>query len=195
MNVRVLVLASVFLVASAAAYPTPLATPIIPSGIPALTVSSTTFANGAAIPGVNVTPGCGTGAANISPQLSWTAGPPGTASYTIHMFDTDAPTGIGFNHWVVFNIPGTVTSLAANAATTGMPTGAIIGLNDGGTSAYRGPCPPAGDAPHHYYFTVTAVDRIFTGFGPEVTGARLEFLLSKGGKILARGQYVGLYGR
>src|ERR1700691_783594 len=78
MNVRVLVLASVFLVATAAAYPTPLATPIIPSGIPALTVSSTTFANGAAIPGVNVTPGCGTGAANISPQLSWTAGPPGT---------------------------------------------------------------------------------------------------------------------
>jgi Raf kinase inhibitor-like YbhB/YbcL family protein len=111
------------------------------------------------------------------------------------MFDTDAPTGIGFNHWVVFNIPATVTSLAANAATTGMPAGAIIGLNDGGTSAYRGPCPPAGDAPHHYYFTVTAVDRIFTGFGPEVTGARLEFLLSKGATILARGQYVGLYGR
>ncbi|HTX02853.1 MAG TPA: YbhB/YbcL family Raf kinase inhibitor-like protein [Candidatus Acidoferrales bacterium] len=196
MNVRVLVLASVFLTATAAAYPTPLATPIIPAGIPTLTITSATFSNGGTFPSANVTVGCGANAANISPQLSWTPGPPGTASYTIHMFDTDAPTGIGFNHWVVFNIPGNVTSLAANAASTGMPPGAIIGLNDGGTSAYRGPCPPVGDRPHHYYITITALDRLFTGFGPEVTGARLEFLLSKSGaKILARGQYLGFYGR
>jgi len=198
MNLRLAVLAGIVIASLGAAYPTPLAPPIIPAGIPALTVTSATFSNGGAIPSANVTVGCGAGgatASNISPELTWSAGPPGTMSYTIHMFDTDAPTGIGFNHWVVYNIPGNVTSLAANAAATGMPPGAIIGLNDGGTSAYRGPCPPVGDAPHHYYFTVTAIDKTFTGFGPEVTGARLEFLLSKGAKILARGQYVGLFGR
>ncbi|MBV8151482.1 MAG: YbhB/YbcL family Raf kinase inhibitor-like protein [Candidatus Eremiobacteraeota bacterium] len=162
-----------------------------------LTVSSTTFSNGGTIPVANVTEGCGgpPGAAQrISPQVSWTAGPPGTGSYAVTMFDTDAPTGTGFWHWIVFNIPPSVTSLPLDAGKNMVP-GAIQGYNDGGAAGYRGPCPPVGDAPHHYFFTVSALNAMVQNFGPETTGARLSFVMSKVAKVLARGQYLGLYGR
>ncbi|MBV8354247.1 MAG: YbhB/YbcL family Raf kinase inhibitor-like protein, partial [Candidatus Eremiobacteraeota bacterium] len=126
------------------AYPVPLATPIFPADMGTLTVSSTTFSNGGTIPVANVTEGCGgpPGAAQrISPQVSWTAGPPGTGSYAVTMFDTDAPTGTGFWHWIVFNIPPSVTSLPLDAGKNMVP-GAIQGYNDGGAAGYRGPCPP-----------------------------------------------------
>ena len=184
---------------SATAYQTPLVPAIIPDGIPALTVTSTTFSSGATFPIPNVSKGCGTGsnaseANDVSPQISWSAGPAGTASYVVTMFDTDAPTGVGFWHWIVFNIPPSVTSLSLNA-TKNMPAGAIQGYGDAGVSAYHGPCPPVGDKPHHYWITVSAMDKMFTGFGPGATGARIVFLQGKAAKILARGQLLGLYGR
>jgi len=186
--------------ALSAAYPTPLAPAIIPDGIPTLTVTSTTFQNGGTIPIPNVSKGCGGSASNageaadVSPEISWSAGPAGTASYVVTMFDTDAPTGVGFWHWIVYNVPPSVTSLALNA-TKNMPAGAIQGFGDAGVSAYHGPCPPVGDKPHHYYITVSAMDKMYTGFGPEATGARVVFLQGKASKILARGQLLGLYGR
>jgi Raf kinase inhibitor-like YbhB/YbcL family protein len=184
---------------SATAYQTPLKPAIIPDGIPTLTVTSTTFQSGGTFPIPNVSKGCGTGpsassANDVSPQISWTAGPPGTASYVVTMFDTDAPTSVGFWHWIVFNIPPSVTSLALDA-TKNMPAGAIQGYGDAGVSAYHGPCPPVGDPPHHYWITVSAMDKMFTGFGPGATGARIAFLQSKVAKILARGQLLGRYGR
>lgn len=179
------------------AYPTPLAPPIIPDNAGTLTVTSATFANGGTIPFPNAAKGCGSATADgqdVSPQISWSAGPAGTASYVVTIFDTDAPTGVGFWHWVVFNIPPNVTSLPADASRN-MPAGAIQGFGDAGVSAYHGPCPPVGDQPHHYWITVSAMDKMFTGFGPTATGARVAFLMSRVGKVLARGQYLGRYGR
>lgn len=179
------------------AYPRPLATPIIPADVQALTVTSATFPNGGTIPFPDVSKGCGsaqTDGADVSPQISWTPGPTGTASYVVTIFDTDAPTGVGFWHWLVFNIPPDVTSLALDASRN-MPAGAIQGYGGAGVSMYHGPCPPVGDAPHHYWITVSAMSVMFKGFGPGTGGARLAFLMSKAGKVLARGQYLGLYGR
>jgi Raf kinase inhibitor-like YbhB/YbcL family protein len=179
------------------AYPTPLKPPIIPDGIGTLMVTSQTFTNGGTIPIPNVSKGCGGSQqteSDISPQISWSPGPPGTQSYVVTMFDTDAPTGVGFWHWLVFNIPPDVTSLPLDA-TKNMPPGAIQGYGDAGVSAYHGPCPPVGDPPHHYWITVSAMNMTFKDFGPSTTGARLAFLMSKVGKILARGQLLGRYGR
>jgi len=179
------------------AYPISLVQPIFPADMGTLTVTSSTFSNGGTIPFPNVSKGCGSAQADgqdISPQISWSAGPAGTASYVVTIYDTDAPTGVGFWHWIVFNIPPSVTSFPADASRN-MVAGAIQGFGDAGVSAYHGPCPPVGDKPHHYFITVSAMDKMFTGFGPTAGGARVAFLMSKVGKVLARGQYVGLYGR
>lgn len=179
------------------AYSVPLAQPIFPPDMGTLTVTSSTFTNGGTIPFPNVSKGCGspqTDGQDISPQISWSAGPPGTASYVVTIFDTDAPTGVGFWHWIVFNIPPNVTSLPADASRN-MVEGAIQGYGSAGASMYHGPCPPVGDKPHHYWITVSAMNVMFKGFGPGAGGARIAFLMSKVGKVLARGQYLGYYGR
>ena len=179
------------------AYPVPLVQPIFPPDMGTLTVTSTTFSNGGTIPFPNVSKGCGSPQADgqdISPQISWTAGPAGTASYVVTIFDTDAPTGVGFWHWIVFNIPPNVTSLPEDASRN-MVAGAIQGYGDAGVSVFHGPCPPVGDKPHHYWITVSAMSTMFKGFGPGAGGARVAFLMSKAAKVLARGQYLGLYGR
>lgn len=178
------------------AYQTPLKPAVIPDDVKPLTITSTTFANGGTLPVANVTCGPGqTQGQSISPQLSWTPGPAGTESYVVTMFDTDAPTGLGFWQWVVFNIPANVTSLALDASKQGMPAGAVQASNDDGNPEYRGPCPPVGGAPHHYWITVSAMNVTFKNFPPHMGGTRLAFMMGFAGKILARGQYLGRYGR
>lgn len=160
--------------------------------VPALTVTSATFANGAAMPTSVALAGCGGG--NVSPQLSWTAGPAATQSYLVTEFDADAPTGVGFWHWLVFDIPASVTSFDAGAGSTA--TGGIMsGITDYGTQFYGGPCPPTGDGPHHYTFTVSALDiPTLSGVsGPTATGAFLTF--NARGHIIAQGTLVGTYAR
>lgn len=95
----------------------------------------------------------GVGGQNVSPQLSWTAGPEGTASYALTCFDPDAPTGSGWWHWVVTDIPAETTSLAEGAP---LPAGARSWPNDYGYAGWGGPWPPPGPA-HHYEFRVVAV--------------------------------------
>ncbi len=95
----------------------------------------------------------GVGGQNVSPQLSWTAGPEGTASYALTCFDPDAPTGSGWWHWVVADIPAEITSLAEGAP---LPVGARSWANDYGYTGWGGPWPPPGPA-HHYEFRVFAV--------------------------------------
>ncbi|GAC1491933.1 MAG: YbhB/YbcL family Raf kinase inhibitor-like protein [Vulcanimicrobiaceae bacterium] len=161
--------------------------------VPALTVSSTTFGNGAAQPTSAAFGGCG--GQNVSPQLSWSAGPATTKSYVVTEFDPDAPTGSGFYHWTVFNIPATVTALATGFGTTAPTDGTTFGLTDYGASGYGGPCPPVGDAPHRYTFTVSATDLAppLAGLSSSSTGAFLVFNLN--GHVLAQGTYVGTYAR
>ncbi|HBH26950.1 MAG TPA: hypothetical protein DDX54_06065 [Rhodospirillaceae bacterium] len=95
----------------------------------------------------------GAGGGNISPDLAWTSGPAGTAAYAVTCFDPDAPTGAGWWHWVLVNIPPSVTALAAGE----VPSGALVARNDYGTPGYGGACPPEGDGPHRYAFTVYAL--------------------------------------
>jgi Raf kinase inhibitor-like YbhB/YbcL family protein len=100
--------------------------------------------------------GFGCAGKNLSPALSWSGAPDGTGCYAVTCFDPDAPTGSGFWHWVVINLPATVNSLPAGASGS-LPDGAIELRNDAGNRGYAGPCPPEGDHPHRYVFTVHAV--------------------------------------
>jgi Raf kinase inhibitor-like YbhB/YbcL family protein len=105
--------------------------------------------------------GFGCSGMNISPALSWSGAPANTKSFALSLYDPDAPTGSGFWHWVVFNIPPDVTSLAKGAGDPkgpAAPKGAVQSRTDFGAPVYGGPCPPKGDKPHHYIFTVFAVD-------------------------------------
>ena len=96
----------------------------------------------------------GCSGANLSPQLAWKNPPEGTKSFAVTVYDPDAPTGSGWWHWLVWNIPANTTSLPA--ATT-LPEGAIAGRTDAGTPGYFGACPPKGDKPHRYVFKVHAL--------------------------------------
>lgn len=98
---------------------------------------------------------------NISPQLSWNNAPEGTKSFAITMHDPDAPTGSGWWHWVVYNIPGSTTEIATGAGrseSAALPKGSMQGRTDFGMKGYGGPCPPEGHGPHRYIITVHALD-------------------------------------
>lgn len=109
--------------------------------------------------------GFGCEGGNVSPQLSWSNAPKGTKSFALMVYDPDAPTGSGWWHWVVWNIPATATALPAGAGTADgaqLPAGSVQGRTDFGSAGYGGACPPKGDKPHRYIFTLYAlkVDRL-----------------------------------
>jgi hypothetical protein len=130
--------------------------------VPTFTVTSTDIAEGATLGAPQLSGAFGVpGGEDVSPQLSWTGAPEGTRSYTLTCYDPDAPTGSGFWHWAVTNIPASVTELPTGAGTPGstdLPAGALTLANDGGTAGYIGAAPPEGHGEHRYYFTVHAVD-------------------------------------
>ena len=170
------------------------ATPRISGSVATLTVTSSSFANGGTIPTIEAFGGCGgtDGPHGESTDLTWTAGPAGTQSYVVTEFDPDAPTGSGFWHWIAFNIPASVTSLALNASGAAMPAGSVEATNDYGFIGYGGPCPPVGDPAHHYYFTVSALN---VAAVPNATsassGAFVTFNMDSA--VVAQGKLLGLY--
>lgn len=98
---------------------------------------------------------------NISPALDWKGAPTNTKSFAVTMYDPDAPTGSGWWHWLIFNIPSNVDSLkegAGNSDSQLMPIGAVQSVTDYGEVGYGGPCPPIGDGIHQYVITVYALD-------------------------------------
>ncbi|WP_298609110.1 YbhB/YbcL family Raf kinase inhibitor-like protein [uncultured Thiothrix sp.] len=103
--------------------------------------------------------GFGCSGGNHSPALAWSGIPDGTKSLALTVYDPDAPTGSGWWHWLVFNIPADTKSLIANinADGKGLPTGAIQSRTDFGEAGFGGACPPQGDKPHHYQFTLYAL--------------------------------------
>lgn len=114
----------------------------------------------AAIPDAQVYNGFGCDGRNVSPSLAWKDPPAGTKSFAVTVYDPDAPTGSGWWHWIVFDIPGDVRSLPAGAGDPGsarLPKGAVQSVTDFGTPGWGGPCPPKGDRPHRYVFTVHAL--------------------------------------
>lgn len=127
------------------------------------TVNSTDFSDGDHLPVDHLLSepfGFGCSGANRSPALSWSGAPDETRSFALTCYDPDAPTGSGFWHWILLNLPADTTELAAGAGNeTGMrlPDGALHVVNDFGTIGYGGPCPPPGHGPHRYQFTVHAL--------------------------------------
>lgn len=119
---------------------------------------------------------------NHSPQLQWTNAPAGTKSFAVTMYDSDAPTGSGFWHWVVVDIPASITELkrdAGNLKVNAAPEGSLQSINDTGAPGYLGPCPGEGDAPHHYLITVYALDTEKLGTTAGSTAALTGFLIGK----------------
>lgn len=114
---------------------------------------------------------------NTSPHLTWSGAPEGTKSYAVHCYDPDAPTGSGFWHWTVANIPADVTELATGASSAGLPAGAVEGRTDYGEPGFGGAAPPPGHGPHRYIFTVFAVDVEKLDVTPDNSGAVFGFNL------------------
>jgi Raf kinase inhibitor-like YbhB/YbcL family protein len=167
-------------------------------------LASGTFADKFILNGFGCTGG------NISPELRWRNAPPGTQSFALQLYDADAPTGSGFWHWAVYNIPPNVTQLsqgAGNSPAT-LPAGAYGGntdfMNTGATGVngnYGGPCPPVGDTRHHYTFTLFAlgVPDVQAAGGIPITGtaALFGFVINKGigPALLGKASFTATFGR
>jgi Raf kinase inhibitor-like YbhB/YbcL family protein len=155
---------------------------------PSFTVTSTTIADGTAwsieqYSGIVGVPG----GKDVSPQLSWSGAPEGTKSYAVTVYDPDAPTGSGFWHWAVADIPATVTELPEGAGDdtgSGLPDGAFQLPNDARAARFFGVAPPAGHGPHRYFVVVHALDVEHIGVDAEATPAYLGFHMT--GHILGR---------
>jgi len=119
------------------------------------------------------------GGDNVSPQLSWSGAPEATQSYVVTCFDPDAPTPSGFWHWVVVDLPATVTSLdaGAGASDAALPGGFHV-RTDFGSADYGGAAPPQGDVPHRYFLVVHAVDVPTLGVDASVSPAVVSFNLA-----------------
>jgi Raf kinase inhibitor-like YbhB/YbcL family protein len=140
--------------------------------------------------------GFGCEGGNKSPHLAWSGVPAGTKSFAVTCFDPDAPTGSGFWHWLVINIPPDVTELpldAGNRNASKLPKGALATRTDFGAPGYGGPCPPAGDHPHRYLFTVFAVGSESLQATADTSAAVIGFQLHF--NTLAKAAIMGLYKR
>jgi Raf kinase inhibitor-like YbhB/YbcL family protein len=155
-----------------------------------LTLQTTAFANGQAIP-VRFT---GDGA-DVSPELTWTEPPAGTKELALIIDDPDAPTPEPWVHWVIYKLPADVRSLAEGIPARpalDRPSGAGQGQNSWGTVGFRGPAPPKGHGTHHYHFRLYALD------APLHDAAGLDknaLLKQMKGHILAQAELVGTYQR
>ena len=161
-------------------------------------VTSDSFKDGDYLPNdfiLSADYGFGCAGGNKSPHLKWSGAPAGTGSFAVTLYDPDAPTGSGFWHWLVVNIPADVTELAEGAGSRGgsLPAGALQTRTDFGAPGYGGPCPPAGDHPHRYLFTVFAVKTEGLNVSADSSGAVVGFNLHF--NTLAKATIMGLYKR
>ena len=143
-------------------------------------VTSKDVADGQPLPNAQVFNSFGMSGDNVSPQLSWSGFPAETQSFVVTCYDPDAPTPSGFWHWVVVNIPGSVTELptGAGAGDDTLPAGAFHVRNDYGSNDFGGAAPPKGDQVHRYYFVVHAVDVPALEVTPDTSAAVVSFNLA-----------------
>ena len=136
------------------------------------------------------------GGENVSPQLSWSDFPDETQGFAVTCFDPDAPTGSGFWHWVLYDIPGDVTELPAGAGSgsmEGLPKGATHVRNDFGTKDFGGAAPPEGHGDHRYVFAVHALSVDHLDINSDVSPAIVGFMTTF--NTLARAVMIPVYGR
>ncbi|HEY3644335.1 MAG TPA: YbhB/YbcL family Raf kinase inhibitor-like protein [Gammaproteobacteria bacterium] len=166
------------------------------SAADAFTITTPAFKDGGTIAMEQVFNSFGCTGGNHSPELSWSGAPAGTKSFAVTIYDPDAPTGSGFWHWTVFNIPASVTHIPADAGGekgAGLPAGAIQGRTDFGFSHFGGPCPPVGDAPHHYHVTVYALKTDKLPLDAMAPGALVGFYIHM--NTLGKATVTGMFGR
>lgn len=155
----------------------------------AFDVDSTSFKRGGVISERYVLNGFGCAGDNISPALRWNDAPNGTKSFALTMYDPDAPSGSGWWHWVVVNIPVDVTRIAEGRT----PRGALETRTDFGTPGYGGPCPPEGAPAHRYIFTIHALDTENLELSADASGAMAGFMINQ--HSLGKAVFEAKYGR
>ena len=140
--------------------------------------------------------GFGCNGKNISPHLKWINAPKTTKSFAVTVYDPDAPTGSGWWHWVIFNIPSDMTELredAGNVKKNVSPKGSVQSVTDFGGPGFGGACPPAGDKPHRYIFTVYALNVAKLDFDEKTQPAMVGFSLNQ--HTIAKASLISYYGR
>jgi len=133
---------------------------------------------------------------NISPELNWQNLPKNTKSFAVTAYDPDAPTGSGWWHWVIFDIPSNTTNLKAGAGNLKnnlSPVGSIQSITDFGSTGYGGACPPSGDKAHRYIFTVYALDIEKLGVNEKSSPAMVGFFLNQ--HTIAKSSVIAYYSR
>lgn len=161
-----------------------------------LNVTSEDIADGKELPSAHHADSMGMSGDNLSPHLSWSGTPAETQSFAVTCFDPDAPTGSGFWHWVLFDIPATVNELprgAGSGSMSGLPKGAKHVRNDTGQPGYIGAAPPPGHGEHRYVFAVHALKVPELGVDESGTPAFVGFSMAF--NTLARGLIVPVFGR
>lgn len=133
---------------------------------------------------------------NISPELVWKNAPEGTKSFALTVYDPDAPTGSGWWHWVVYNLPATTTTLAAGVGTADgkkLPAGSLQGRTDFGAPGFGGACPPVGDKPHRYIFTLHALKTDKLEVPADATAALIGYMINA--NRIEQTSFTAYYGR
>lgn len=133
---------------------------------------------------------------NVSPAISWKNAPKDTKSFALSVYDPDAPTGSGWWHWVVINIPKNYLELPQGFGGTNnfvLENGIRQIRNDFGVHNFGGPCPPEGDKPHRYIFTIHALKTDKIDIGENSTAALAGFMINA--NTIAKASFVGRFGR
>ncbi len=162
----------------------------------AFTLTSPDIADGSTIAQSFEFDGFGCSGRNQSPVLRWSGAPEGTNGYAVKVYYPDAPTGSGFWHWYVIDLPASVSELPANAGAKGgahLPAGARQIRNDYGQYAWGGMCPPPGDKPHRYIFTVHALSVERIDVPDDAPAALAGFMVNA--HTLAKASFTATYGR
>ncbi|GGD45831.1 kinase inhibitor Raf [Malaciobacter pacificus] len=129
---------------------------------------------------------------NISPQLSWSDAPKGTKSFALTVYDPDAPTGSGWWHWIVFDIPKSKTTLETGFGNKEQKD-VVQSMTDFGKTGFGGACPPVGDKPHRYIFTIHALDVEKLGLDEKADSALVGYYLNA--HTIGKSSLISYYGR